>query len=237
MPLPVTAGLRKRAKSPDLGAQPGGRQRVDPAKAAQPGDHCGERAVAELLLERRDQRRPAADEHLDRGEVVNERRLRARLVEAQAAQPAHVQPASRSRRPRSGARGATRSSRAGAGRASDRHGRPRTRGQVADVLVGDRRHERERSASPASCSPTAGSLLEAAREGARVLRSSPPHHRSQNGSPQSSSPSKLEGTVAPPLSRFAANSTFSRCQRSQRCLMAWNHGLMACATSCWTCAA
>src|SRR5919197_1016866 len=43
----------------DLGAQPGGRQCVDAAKAAQPGDHRRVAGLGDLSLERRDQARAA----------------------------------------------------------------------------------------------------------------------------------------------------------------------------------
>src|SRR3954452_9255586 len=54
---------------------------------------------------------------------------------------------------------------------------------------------------------------------------------------QSSSPSRLVRTAAPPWSHFTANSTLSRAQRSPRCLTACNHKPMAYATSCWICVA
>lgn len=52
------------------------------AEAAQPGDRRGVAAVGDDLLERGDQRRSPGDEHLDAGEVVDERGLRIDTLSA-----------------------------------------------------------------------------------------------------------------------------------------------------------
>src|SRR5215216_1053208 len=82
--------LGEPLKAPDLGAQPGRGQRVDPAEAAQPGDRRGVAARRDGVLEYRDQRPPPLNERVDRAHIVDEHRLRERVVEAQPAKPAPV---------------------------------------------------------------------------------------------------------------------------------------------------
>src|SRR4051812_4597753 len=70
---------------------------------------------------------------------------------------------------------------------------------------------------PAPPAPTR-TILRGTREEGRSCPHSNPPDRSRNRSPQTSWLSKLGSTAARPWSRFAASSTSSRCQRSQRCL-------------------
>ena len=98
---------RKRCQSPTSAHSPAAESVSIPRKQRSAGDRRGVAAVGDHLLERGDQRGASRDEHLDPGQVVHVGRLRAEVVEAQAAQPAHVRSASTSTRARpSGCRGA-----------------------------------------------------------------------------------------------------------------------------------
>ena len=121
-------GLGKRAKSPTSAHSPAAVSVSIPRKQRSRAITGGVRALGDLLLERRDQRRAAAGQQLDRGQVVSERRLRAGVIEAQRAQPAQV--LGRPGAARSGVALAAAQQelrRDGGGRASDRRGRPRSR--------------------------------------------------------------------------------------------------------------
>jgi hypothetical protein len=84
----------------------------------QPGDRRRVAAVADHLLEHRDQRGTARDEHLDPGQVVDERCRRAEILEAQPrGQIMCSAPKQIPARP-SGSRGAAAASRGGGGHAS-----------------------------------------------------------------------------------------------------------------------
>jgi hypothetical protein len=129
----------------DLGAQSGGRQRVDPAKAAQPGDHRRVAAVGDLRLERAQQRRATSHQQLDRSQVVSERRVGADIVEVKRAQPRQVLGRPRAARPGVALAAAQQElpdAVTGAHQiAADVLDRAH---QIAELLIGDRRHERER---------------------------------------------------------------------------------------------
>ena len=96
-------GSREPSPVADLCREPGTGERVDPAEAAQPGDHGGVAGVGDRVLERSDQCASATSEQLDRGEVVNERALRAGIFEIVGAQPGQMLG-----RPRAAAPGAER---------------------------------------------------------------------------------------------------------------------------------
>jgi len=63
------AGALEAGEVADLGAQAGGRERVDAPEAAQPGDHWGVAGLVDRLLERLDQPAAATGEQLDSGQV------------------------------------------------------------------------------------------------------------------------------------------------------------------------
>ena len=100
---PEKPGQQRRSGEPgevaDLGTDPRGGQRVDPAKAAQPRDHGCMRALAALLLEQLEQCPATADQELNRGQIVRERCARASVREPQRPQPPHVRHRPRAARP------------------------------------------------------------------------------------------------------------------------------------------
>jgi len=80
----------RRCEAPevaDLRAQAGRGERVDSAETAQTGDHLCVAAGGDRPLEFLDQGASAADDELDRGQVVDEGRLRAGVVERVRTQP------------------------------------------------------------------------------------------------------------------------------------------------------
>jgi hypothetical protein len=66
----------------DLGAQPDGAERVDPAQAPEPGDRLSPRRERRQLGDRGLELIATDDQRVDRAEVVKQRRLRAGLGQA-----------------------------------------------------------------------------------------------------------------------------------------------------------
>lgn len=91
---PEKAGEQRRSgeacEGADLGHQPGGGEGVDAAQAAQPCDHGRVARPGYRLLERGEQARAAAEQQLDRGQIVSDARPRARILELEGAQPAQM---------------------------------------------------------------------------------------------------------------------------------------------------
>jgi hypothetical protein len=73
----------------DLGGQPARAERVDPAKAAQPGDRDRERRRRPRFLQPAIERIAPGDSGLHGREIVDEGRLRAWVVEAKTGDPRH----------------------------------------------------------------------------------------------------------------------------------------------------
>jgi hypothetical protein len=112
----------------NLGAQSDRGQRVDPTQAPQLGDVPRLGRCRDELRDRRLERVAADHKRIDRAEIVKERRLRATLGQLDLREPLAVAPGPVIRRSRrSGRRCLTGASRAGAGRASSRRGRPPAR--------------------------------------------------------------------------------------------------------------
>jgi hypothetical protein len=108
------------SEAADLGAQPGRRERVDPAEAPQPRDRLGVGGSGDRAVERGEQCLPASEGELDAGKVVGERCLSTGILEAEPANPDQAGTARSTFCPRrSAGRSAVGTSTAGGGPASD----------------------------------------------------------------------------------------------------------------------
>ena len=142
----------------DLGAQPGGRQRVDPAKAAQPRRSSAAWRLSGIdLLERGEQRGAAGDEHLDRRRGSRRTSPASTGRRSAGCAASACASASRSTRPGPAQVAAQQELRQrGGGRASDRRGSPRSRGSRRGTA---HRRPSARTRSAARRRPAAGQAL------------------------------------------------------------------------------
>ena len=82
-------GALEAIEAADLGSNPAGRQRVEPAEAAQPRDRRLERALRPGFFEREVERRASLERGLDRRQLVDVSGPRGGVLEAQPAHPIH----------------------------------------------------------------------------------------------------------------------------------------------------